>query len=164
MFWKKKYPCIRQHDQSDCAAAVVATVLKVYKKEMTIMSIRDIIGTDMYGTSVKGIVKGLEKLNFNVKAIRVQLIDITKEVTKPIILQVVNDLGMNHFAVLHDINKHGKFVIADPSKEEICILNKLTLEKMYQGVAILMSPTSEFEAVSKKDKSMFDLFKLLIFP
>lgn len=164
MFWKKKYPCVRQHDQSDCAAAVVSTVLTVYKKEMSIMAIRDVIGTDMYGTSVKGIVNGLEKLNFDVKGIRVQLDDITKEVTKPMILQVVNDLGMNHFVVLHDINQKGQFVIADPAKEEATVLDKSELEKTYQGVAILMTPTSEFESVSKKDKSMFDLFKLLILP
>lgn len=48
----KKYPCTMQHDQSDCAAAVVSTVLLSYKKELSIMKIREIIGTDMYGTTV----------------------------------------------------------------------------------------------------------------
>lgn len=103
----KKYPCIRQHDQSDCAAAVVSTILTVYKKEMAIMSIREIIGTDMYGTTVKGVVSGFEKLKFNVKAIRVNLEDITTEVTMPLILQTVNEIGSNHFVVLHKIKKNG---------------------------------------------------------
>ena len=67
----KKYACTMQHDQSDCAAAVVSTVLLSYKKELSIMKIREIIGTDMYGTTVSGIVSGLEKLNFTVKAVRV---------------------------------------------------------------------------------------------
>lgn len=47
-----------QHDASDCAAAVVSTVMLKYKKESTIMKIREIIGTDAYGTTVKGIILG----------------------------------------------------------------------------------------------------------
>lgn len=57
-----------QHDQSDCAAAVVSTVLLSYKKELSIMKIREIIGTDMYGTTVSGIVSGLNKLKFYSKS------------------------------------------------------------------------------------------------
>ena len=92
----KKYPCTMQHDLSDCAAAVVSTVLLSYKKELSIMKIREIIGTDMYGTTVSGIVSGLNKLNFTVKAVRVALEDLTPKLTFPAILQVKNDLGQNH--------------------------------------------------------------------
>ncbi|MDD0778496.1 cysteine peptidase family C39 domain-containing protein, partial [Streptococcus pneumoniae] len=101
----KKYPCTMQHDQSDCAAAVVSTVLLSYKKELSIMKIREIIGTDMYGTTVSGIVSGLNKLNFTVKAVRVALEDLTPKLTFPAILQVKNDLGQNHFVVLHSIKE-----------------------------------------------------------
>ncbi|HGQ5154028.1 TPA: cysteine peptidase family C39 domain-containing protein [Streptococcus pneumoniae] len=101
----KKYPCTIQHDQSDCAAAVVSTVLLSYKKELSIMKIREIIGTDMYGTTVSGIVSGLNKLNFTVKAVRVALEDLTPKLTFSAILQVKNDLGQNHFVVLHSIKE-----------------------------------------------------------
>lgn len=43
------------HDQSDCAAAVFSTILKTYKKEYSTIKIREIIRTDMYSTTVKGI-------------------------------------------------------------------------------------------------------------
>ena len=66
----KKYATTLQHDQSDCAAAAVFTVLKTYSKEYSIMKIREIIGTDMYGTTVKGVVLWLEKIKFNVKVLR----------------------------------------------------------------------------------------------
>ena len=71
----KYFPNTKQHDSSDCAAAVISTILLVYRQEMSIMKIREIIGTDAYGTSVKGLVEGLEKLNFNTKAIRVETKD-----------------------------------------------------------------------------------------
>lgn len=103
MNWIKKYPNTLQHDQSDCATAIISSVLLVYKKELSIMKIREIIGTDMYRTTVKGIVDGLQKLHFEDKAVRVLLNEITKEVTLPVVLQVKNELGMNHFVVLHKI-------------------------------------------------------------
>jgi ATP-binding cassette, subfamily C, bacteriocin exporter len=58
----KKYPVVLQHDESDCAAAALSTICQFYKKELTIMKIREIIGTDAYGTSVDGIVTGAEKI------------------------------------------------------------------------------------------------------
>ncbi|MDQ8836348.1 peptidase domain-containing ABC transporter [Streptococcus ruminantium] len=157
----KKYVCTHQHDQSDCAAAVVSTVLLTYKKEMSIMKIREIIGTDMYGTTVHGIVSGLEKLNFTVKAIRVSLDDLTDGVTFPAILQVRNKQGQNHFVVLHKIKKNGSYLIADPAKG----LEQWSLEDLdsiYQGIAIFMVPNSHFERGSVKGKGLFDLFSALI--
>lgn len=162
MRWFKKYSNTNQHDQSDCAAAVISSVLLTYKKEMSIMKIREIIGTDMYGTTVKGIIDGLNKLHFEAKAVRVMLKDITSEVTFPVILQVRNELGMNHFVVLHQIKKD-KYIIGDPAKD-VSEYTFENLEKMYQGIAIFMIPTSLFEKTSKKDKTMFDLFKMLILP
>lgn len=162
MKWLKKYPNTNQHDQSDCAAAVISSVLLTYKKEMSIMKIREIIGTDTYGTTVKGIVDGLNKLHFEAKAVRVLLKDITPDVTLPAILQVTNEQGMNHFVVLHRIKKD-KYIIGDPAKD-VSEYTFENLEKMYQGIAIFMIPTSLFEKTSKKDKTMFDLFKMLILP
>lgn len=77
-----------QHDASDCAAAVVSTVMLRYKKESTIMKVREMIGTDAYGTTVKGIMDGLEKLNFNAKAIRTTVEQITADLTYPAIAQI----------------------------------------------------------------------------
>ena len=69
----------------------------------------------MYGTTVSGIVSGLNKLNFTVKAVRVALEDLTPKLTFPAILQVKNDLGKNHFVVLHSIKRNSKFYVADPA-------------------------------------------------
>ena len=56
----KKKHCVLQNDASDCAAAVVSTILLTYRQEVSITKIREVIGTDAYGTTVKGIVTGLE--------------------------------------------------------------------------------------------------------
>lgn len=151
-----------QHDQSDCAAAVVSTVLLSYKKELSIMKIREIIGTDMYGTTVSGIVSGLNKLNFTVKAVRVALEDLTPKLTFPAILQVKNDLGQNHFVVLHSIKRNSKFYVADPASG-IRKMSSDELGEIYQGITLFMVPNSDFERGKLKGKGLLDLFGRLIF-
>lgn len=158
----KKYPCTMQHDASDCAAAAISTILLTYKCEMSIMKIREVIGTDLYGTSVKGIVDGLEKLFFTVKTIRVDIKDITKDITFPAIAQVQTEEGLYHFTVIHKV-KADTFIIADPAKGK----QKVTREefsKRFTGILILMVPKAEFEKIKYKDKGMFDLFCTLILP
>lgn len=151
-----------QHDQSDCAAAVVSTVLLSYKKELSIMKIREIIGTDMYGTTVSGIVSGLEKLNFTVKAVRVAQEDLTSKLTFPAILQIKNDLGQNHFVVLHHIKRNGKFLVADPARGMLK-MSRDEIEAVYQGIALFMVPNSDFEKGKLKEKGLLELFGTLIF-
>ena len=158
----KKLPCTMQHDASDCAAAAISTILLAYKQEMSIMKIREIIGTDMYGTSIKGIVEGLEKLNFNVKAVRTKLEDITKEMTFPAIAQIRTKEGLNHFVVIHK-RKKDKFVLADPEKG-LLKLEYDEFKDLFTGVLVLMMPTSEFERTKVSGKGMFDLFSRLILP
>ena len=158
----KKFPCTMQHDSSDCGAAVISTILTYYKRELSIMKIREIIGTDMYGTSIKGIVSGLEKLKFNVKAIRTDLIDLTKDITLPAIAHIRTREGLNHFVVIYKIKK-GMFYIADPEAGKV-VLEYDEFYELFTGVLVLMVPTSEFEQMDIKDKGMFDLFCRLILP
>lgn len=152
-----------QHDASDCAAAVVSTVMLRYKKESTIMKIREIIGTDAYGTTVKGIMDGLEKLHFNAKAVRTTADELTADLTYPAIAQIRTKEGLNHFVVIHKVTKRGKLTIADPAKG-IEKLENEEFAKLFSGVVIFMVPTSEFELMKIKDKGMFDLFVKLIVP
>lgn len=152
-----------QHDASDCAAAVVSTVMLRYKKESTIMKIREMIGTDAYGTTVKGIMDGLEKLNFNAKAIRTTVEQITPDLTYPAIAQIQTEEGLNHFVVIHKVTKKDQMIIADPAKG-IERKDKAEFAEQFSGVMIFMVPTTEFEMMKMKDKGMFELFVQLILP
>jgi len=160
VFFKRAFTM--QHDASDCGAAAISTILLTYKQEMSIMKIREIIGTDLYGTSVKGIVLGLEKLNFNTKAIRVEIEDVTEDITFPAIAQIHTKEGLHHFVVIHKLKK-GTLEIADPAKGNLK-MSKEEFGELFTGVLVLMVPTAEFERIKYKDKGMFDLFCSLILP
>ena len=47
----KKYICIKQHDETDCGAACLATVSKQYGFTTSITKIRELAGTDKHGTN-----------------------------------------------------------------------------------------------------------------
>lgn len=159
----KKFTCTMQHDASDCAAAAIATILERYKVEMSIMKLREILGTDIYGTSVKGIVEGLDKLQFESKAVRTDIDSLTHDVTMPAIAQVTTKEGMSHFVVIHKISKKGKMTIANPSIG-IQKMNRDEFSSSFTGVLIVMVPKSEFEKTKLKNKGMIDLFCSLILP
>lgn len=160
---KRKYKNIRQHDASDCGAAVISTILLTYKKELSIMKIREIIGTDAYGTSLKGVYEGLQKLKFDVQAIRVDVTQITHKMTFPAIVQVLTKEGMNHFVVLHGVTKKHSFIIGDPS-QGVYEQSEEDFATWYRGVLLVCAPTSEFEQSTLTDLSMFSVFKQLMIP
>ncbi|MCR5786122.1 MAG: hypothetical protein K6G28_00250 [Acholeplasmatales bacterium] len=65
-----KYYNVRQLDQTDCAAACLASVSFYYGKEITITKLRDICGTDIKGTSMNGLLLGAKKIGFDAKCVR----------------------------------------------------------------------------------------------
>ncbi|MUO33717.1 peptide cleavage/export ABC transporter [Enterococcus gallinarum] len=160
--FKRKYPVIRQHDASDCAAAALATVCKHYKKEITIMKMREVIGTDSYGTSVHGLVTGAEKLGFEVKAIKIAFNRVTDEYTLPAIAQVITNEGLNHFVVINRFKKE-TFYISDPAKGIVEYSTK-QFKKIFTGILVLLIPKSEFEIKRNKGVSMWQLFKQVMLP
>ena len=160
--FRKKYPVVRQHDESDCAAAALATICKFYKKELTIMKVREIIGTDAYGTSVQGIVSGAEKLGFEAKAIKIPIDEIDSAYTLPAIAHVTTETGLNHFVVINKI-KNGKFWLSDPAKGAV-EQTKEELTKRFTGVLVILLPKSEFETNYLAKTTMWQLFKMVMLP
>ncbi|MEG0328517.1 MAG: peptidase domain-containing ABC transporter [Erysipelothrix sp.] len=158
-----RYYNVLQHDQSDCAAACVGSILKYYKKEQTLMNIRLRIGTDQVGTSVKGIVDGLKSYGFNVKPVRMDLSDLSVKLSYPFIAHIRNKEGFDHFVVVYRYKKD-KLVIADPGKSKVYKESVIEFEKYFTGVCIFMAPTNEFESIQKSDISMVSLYRSIVLP
>lgn len=50
----RKYVCVKQHDIKDCGAACLSTILKSYGLKLQIGKIREVCGTDSFGTNAYG--------------------------------------------------------------------------------------------------------------
>jgi len=97
-----KFPHVRQHDSSDCAAACVASVCSFYGREITIVKLRELLGTDMAGTTVKGIADAADKLGFETKAVRVDPESFKNGgFTLPAVARMVRKDGTAHFVVIY---------------------------------------------------------------
>jgi ABC-type bacteriocin transporter len=161
MIMNKKY-LVRQQDMTDCAAACLATVCMYYKKEITITKLRDVLGTDIKGTTLKGLADGANRLGFDTKAIRVDKEGFKSKYTLPAIAHVITEEGISHFVVIHKVKKD-KVIILDPGEG----MQKKEIEeffKNFDGILLLMIPNHEFSSGKNKSSSMLSKFVSLLLP
>lgn len=143
----KRLYCVKQHDITDCAAACLATICKQYGKIVSIAKLREMAGTDQFGTNAYGIIKAAEKLGFTAKAVKgnIEALYSTK-LPLPCIAHIIVDGKLLHYVVIHKINKK-EIIIADPAKG-IVKYKPEDFAKIWTGVIILMVPDNGFQ----KDK------------
>lgn len=158
-----KFFYVKQHDASDCAAACLASVSMYYGREITITKLRDVLGTDIKGTNVNGLVSGSKSLGFDAKAVRLNLDSLmTEKMTMPIIAHVITEYGYTHFVVIYRIKKD-KLYINDPANNKK-VITKEEFSKNYDGVIVLLKPNDEFVTGKIKGKNMFSRFVGLLKP
>jgi len=158
-----KYPHIDQHDSSDCAAACVASVCAFYGKEITIIKLRELLGTDISGTTVKGITEAMDKLGFEARSVRIDPGAFKKGFTLPAVARTVRKDGTAHFVVIYSIGTD-KVRYMDPATDRI---QKKTIPEFYEdfdGVLVLMVPNENFIRSKDGAKSVFSKFMGLLKP
>lgn len=156
-----KYYCIRQHDETDCGAACLATICKHYRLFTSITKIREIAGTDKQGTNAYGLVKAAEQLGFTAKLVHGNAEAFFSEFPLPCIAHIVVNGNLLHYVVIHRITKT-KVVIADPAKGFI----KLTPEEFFKewtGYMIFLVPAQTFKS-GKETRNIFERFWGLLLP
>ena len=158
-----KYYNIRQLDQTDCAAACLATVSFFYGKEVTVTKLRDICGTDIKGTSMNGLLLGTKKLGFDTKCVRCTKEQLLSEkITYPFIAHGITKYGLSHFIVVYKISKK-YLIVGDPSKKE----KKMKIDDFFEffdGVVLFLKPSGDFSCEKIKRGNIFSTFMKLLLP
>ena len=158
----KKYYCIKQHDYKDCGCACLATVCRQYGLKYPISKIREVAGTDKFGTSALGIIQASEKLGFSAKGVKANKPeDIFGEIPLPAIAHVVIDKTMLHYVVIHKISEK-EIIVADPGKG-IVKYKPNDFFNIWTGVLLIMTPTSSFNK-GNEVKGVFTRFFDLLKP
>lgn len=158
----KKYYCIKQRENKDCACACLATILRQYGIKIPIYKIRELSKTDNLGTSVRGIVEAATNIGFLAKVFMANNKEkIYTDILTPAIAHVIIDKSYEHFVVIHKVtNKY--ILVADPAKGII----KYTPQEFFNiwtGVIIVLTKTSDFQNI-EKEKVLFREFWKLIKP
>ncbi|MCI5585773.1 MAG: peptidase domain-containing ABC transporter [Lachnospiraceae bacterium] len=163
---------IRQHDISDCAPTCLAIITKFYGGIVSIAKMREIMGTNTTGTSLKGFAIGAESLGFKTETLKCisGMEDSMDNIPLPCVAHIVIDEDLLHYVVILKVEKN-KIIISDPAQGIV----KLPREKFWKleyckvgmkeyrwsGVIMTFLPTKEFEKKYQKFSKGMNLFKLL---
>ncbi len=156
----RKNVFILQHDSTDCAAACLSMVCYYYNKKYSIAKLRDIIGTDIKGSTLFGIEKSANMLGFDTKSIKVNTDSFVETYSLPAIAHTITKEGLAHFVVIRKI-KNSNVWITDPAKGK----KKLSTSEFFQtftGILLLLLPNETFTTTKEKTTSVSKRFKKII--
>jgi len=156
--FKQKYPHVIQIDESDCAAACIASVIKYHGKAISINRIRETIGTGQQGTALIGLQRGAELLGFRSRPLKapLEIVDQIHEIPLPVILHWKG----YHYVVLYG-RQGKKFVICDPAVGIRYLSRQELLDGWRNGILLLMEPDPIhfFEQEDEKREGILRFFK-----
>lgn len=142
----KKEIKVRQHDNTDCAAACVASVCAHYGLRLPLLRIREACGTGPDGTSLQGIIDACGKLGMDAAGLRAREKNITdlQEAVKPVILHLKKKNGWLHYVVLYALDDSTATVM-DPEDGEIHRMKPAELEEEWSGFIVALAPSPLFQ-------------------
>lgn len=144
-----KYPLVLQHNEEDCGAACIASIVKYYGHTFTINRVREAVGTGTRGTTLLGLKHGAETLGFNAKAFKTSLEQLFK--LKEVPLPAIIHWKGSHWVVLYG-KRRQKYVIADPAIGLRQISAKELGEGWQDGVILLLQPDQTRFMAQSDDK------------
>ncbi len=132
---------IRQRDCSDCGPACIASVSGHYGKRIPVSRIRQEARTDSHGTSMLGMVRTLEKLDFEAQGLKGSAKHLGN-LPCPFIAHLVQAGGLHHYVTVYRVGKKSVRVM-DPATGNMKRWEKETFNKQWSGSVIAMVPSGK---------------------
>jgi ATP-binding cassette, subfamily C, bacteriocin exporter len=108
--YKKAF--IRQHEQTDCGVACLASLVRFYGGDIGISRLRELSGTNRQGTTMLGLFQAAQEIGLNAEAFEADAENL-KKLQHPSILHVVME-NMQHYVICYGFEEQG-FIISDPA-------------------------------------------------
>ncbi|BEO04891.1 peptidase domain-containing ABC transporter [Serratia marcescens] len=140
-----RVPVIHQTESSECGLACLAMVCGYYGKNIDLISLRQRFNLSARGATLAGLNSIAMQLGMAARAVSLNLEEI-EALKTPCILH----WNFNHFVVLVSI-RHKRFVLHDPARGRRTVsLDEIS--QYFTGVALEVSPNSEFTAETVKNR------------
>lgn len=150
---KSKLPVIKQIQLSECGHACVAMISHYHGHNIDLYSLRKLDEPSINGVTMLDLIRMLDRLKLNTRAIRVDIQDL-KHVQCPAILH----WNMNHFVVLKAVGPNYA-VIHDPAVGR----RKVSLSELsssFTGIVLEVEKSEDFSVIkSTNTLSIIDIFK-----
>ena len=104
-------------------------------------------------------IKGLDYLGFDSKAVKVEDKKIDNSVSFPIIAHIQSRNNFLHYVVVHDVSNK-RIIISDP-ESGIKKLSHKEFSEIWTGILLLIEPKKDFQKRNEKDNSLTRFFYVL---
>lgn len=141
---RKKYPFTKQEGLKDCAAACMQMIIKYYNGYISINDLNEMLETTKEGVSAFKIIEVSNKIGFKATGIKLNLLELTKSVTLPVIAHVVIN-NYNHYIVVYKIDSFKKSVIIADPQSKIKTISFKEFESIWTNVIINLYPVKPIE-------------------
>jgi len=150
-------PCIRQHDETDCGPAVLATVARRHGLRVGIGRIRELAGTDTRGTTLLALRDAAHRIGFSAKGVEGEYEHLLR-IPLPVVAHVRLE-RLEHFVVVHRA-KRARVLVADPARG-LRWMGREEFESIWTGVLLLLEPTPALRAVEPSPSILERLFAVM---
>ncbi len=155
----------RQHDEKDCGAAAVAMLCAFHGYICPLAEFRSLIRTNKNGSTVWGIVQGLNKVGFHAEGLLGNWNELFQGLRSgtlhtPFIARVIKGEVLEHFVVVYQVTNR-QILLADPAVG----LVKISLEQfiqMWTGHIITAEKTESFRTANRTKHSILQWFELVL--
>lgn len=141
---------IAQVDERDCGAAALAMVLSAHGREVSIARVRELVKTNLNGSSALGISVAAESFGLSTTAIKADasLFEQEQALPFPAIAHVQKPAGkhlLEHFYVIWKVSKKGIHVLDPDNQVGRKVFSKDEFSKQWTGVILFFEETNRFE-------------------
>lgn len=152
-FWRSKtLPVLLQAEAAECGLASLAMIASYWGHQTDIASMRRRFSVSLKGVTLKGLIAIAHGMSLQTRPLKLDIDDLAN-LKLPCILH----WNLNHFVVLKSISR-SHITIHDPAVGQ----RRLTwddVSRSFTGVALELTPTSDFKQEEEKQK--YSLFLLM---
>ena len=152
----KRFPWVRQHDETDCGVASLAMVSRYYGIRLSVGKLRDVIQVGREGASMYTLAAGAETLGYQSRAVKTDYASLLN-----LDLPAIAHWKGYHYIVLYRVEK--KFVVVGDPAVGLIRMTREEFEVGWTGRLLLLTPTSALEDIEETE-STFRRFIPLIKP
>lgn len=132
-----------QSEAAECGLACVAMIANHYGHQLDLTTLRNRYSVSLKGANLQQLMLLANQLALASRALKLEVDELAK-LQKPCILH----WEMNHFVVLTKVHRNG-ITILDPAIGERKV-SLAEVDKAFTGVALELTPTSEFKKVDER--------------
>lgn len=141
---------IRQHDNSDCGAACLASIAAHYRLGLPLARIRQLADTSSKGTNLLGMINAATNNGFTARGVRADA-EALPTIELPAIAHILLPNKSHHFVVLYKIGK--RYVrLMDPATGRMEKRALADFLEQWTGILLLIAPGEEFRPGEKRTR------------